>query len=149
MFVCLLFINSINFCILLVFIKTLATLLIKDQHGIIIILYNTNQLLWYQKLHRSILQSIKKLYCQIKFVDDSLDMFPEHSDFSTPPIFSSSSSTSFSFSINNNADQQCYHLSCGFCCDCADSIGLESIYKRLIFLPKMQQDEYLSILPHV
>lgn len=115
----------------------------KDPHGIIIILFNNNQYLWYQKLYRSIQLSIKKLYCQTNLVDGSLFMFPENYDNSIP-----TSSMSY-FSYDNINDQQCYRPSCGFCCDCSDSIGLELIYKRIILLPKMSRDEYLSTLPFV
>lgn len=98
------------------------------------ILSNSNQHLWYQKLQQSIQQQIKKLYCQIRIPEkESLSMFPEHISIFPPkypgmPI--------------------CYHPSCGLCCNCSDSSMLQQFYRRVILIPKLQRSEYLSMLSH-
>jgi hypothetical protein len=111
-------------------------LLIKDESGLLVILYSSNQHLWYQKLHRVIEQQVKKLYCQVKLSqEEALSVFPEHE-------------TSASLLRQYPGAPICYQPSCGFCCDCADSSVLQKIFKRLVLRPKLARDEYLSMLTH-
>ncbi|CAE7559136.1 unnamed protein product, partial [Symbiodinium microadriaticum] len=107
-------------------IRSIATILLKDKAGLVVILYSQNQRLWFEKLRRSVEQEAKRLHCKIS-ASDALYTFPESR-------------------VQN--DMECLAPSCGMCCDCADVSVIHSLTRRLVLKPKVDRDKFYYLMQY-
>lgn len=107
------------------FIRTLAYILIKDKGAVILILYSSNQRLWFEKLRRSVELQVKRLVCQTSITPEALYDFPETDIYD-------------SFA--------CVSAGCDMCCECVDSAVVHPISRRLVMLPKLSRESYHRVL---
>ena len=105
-----------------VFIRTIASILLKDPIGFVVILYNAGERLWFEKLRRSVYYHIKKLDCHTNKVDRAtgiLKHFPEMHGYVTQRDCIVSPSKKI----------------CKLCCECSDVTHVHSVARRLLLLP--------------
>lgn len=107
-------------------IRSVASILLKDKAGIVVVLYSDNQRLWFEKLRRSIEQEVKRLHCTIS-PTDALYMFPR---------------------TKGKNDLECLAPSCGMCCDCPDVSVLHAVTRRLVLQPKVSREGFYDMLKH-
>lgn len=107
-------------------IRSLASILIKDRVAIVVILYEGDKRLWYEKLRRSIDSEVKRLHCKIS-ASNSLEAFPQ--------------------AMTQN-DLECLSPACGVCCDCDDVSVLHSISRRLVMKTKVGRDKFYHLISY-
>ena len=107
----------------IVFIRAVASILLKDPIGFVVVLYNRGERFWFEKLRRSIHYHIKKLDCHTNKVDRNLAViqkFPEMSTHVTQGDCIAAPSRKI----------------CKLCCECSDTTFIHSAARRLVLLPR-------------
>jgi hypothetical protein len=107
-------------------IRSLASILLKDRAAVVVILYEGDKRLWYEKLRRSITTEVKRLHCKIS-ASDALHAFPQTA---------------------THNDLECLSPACGVCCDCDDVSVLYSISRRLVLKTKVGRDKFYHLLSY-
>jgi hypothetical protein len=105
------------------FIRAIASILLRDPIGFVVILYSPAERLWYEKLRRSIHYHIKKLDCHTNKVERAtaiLQHFPEMQTHITQKDCVATPSRGI----------------CKLCCECSEVTHVHTVARRLVLLPR-------------